>query len=204
MTTLGVILAGGRSSRMGGGDKPLLELGGKPIVAHAIDGLGSSVDAIAINANGDPARFEQFGVPVITDLVEGFEGPLAGIHAALRYAHHAGHETVATVAGDTPFFPPDIVARLRAAGNADTIRVAFSNDRLHPVFALWPASLEADLLTHLTSGGTRKVLSFIEVRPHAVAEFEPVNISGGDVDPFFNINTPEDLALARVLLDGAR
>jgi len=148
---------------------------------------------IAINANGAPARFAEFGLPVLPDSVEGLPGPLAGVLAAMQWAG-AGH--VATVPGDAPFLPRDLLAKLAAAREASgaVIAVATSGGRLHPVVALWPARLAADLRRALVEEGLRKVESWIDRYPNVRVEFphEPV-------DPFFNVNRPEDLAEAERL-----
>lgn len=193
-----LILAGGRSTRMGGGDKPLLDLDGKTVLGHVIERLVPQAERIAINANGDTTRFETFGLPVLSDLIAGFQGPLAGIHAGLAWARQNETSQILTVAGDTPFLPSDLCARL--SGDASEIAVAATAGRIHPVFALWPTWLEPELAALLRKDGSRKVLSFIKQHPHRIVEFEPIELPGGPVDPFFNINTPDDLARARRLL----
>lgn len=186
-----VVLAGGRSSRMGGRDKPLLPLQGRPLLAHLLDRLEPQVERIGINANGDPARFASFGLPVITDTVPGFAGPLAGVLAGMEWAASLpGVATLATVAGDTPFFPADLIARLARAPRRH-IALAASAGRTHPVFGLWPLPLRLDLARFLAEGG-RKVLDFVARHPSTVVDFP---LQEG-LDPFFNINTPEDLAAA--------
>ena len=151
----GVILAGGLARRMGGGDKALLELAGRPLLAHVIERLAPQVDELVLNANGDPARFAQFGLPVVPDTVEGFAGPLAGVLAGMRWAAARGHQDVASAAGDTPFFPTDLVARLQAARGDQPICMAATRDperglSEHPTFALWPVRLADDLEKSLT------------------------------------------------------
>lgn len=190
----GIILAGGLSSRMGGGDKPLLELAGRPILRRIIDRIRPQVGTLALNANGDLDRFAAFGLPVLPDTVPGFPGPLAGVLAGLEWIEaQPQYRALATVAGDTPFLPHDLVARLDAArgDGARTIAIAGSGDREHPVFALWPAGMAASLRSHLLGGG-RKVFDFIRSRP-----FVSVHFDGQGIDPFFNINTPGDLAEAQ-------
>jgi molybdenum cofactor guanylyltransferase len=133
----GVILAGGRATRMGGGDKGLLPLGGRPLLAHVVARLGPQVDRLALNANGDPARFAGFGLPVVADSVPGHAGPLAGV---LDWAAAKGAEAIATAAADTPFFPADLVAGLRAAAAAAAVPLAVAAtppDDWHPTFGLW-------------------------------------------------------------------
>ena len=149
---LGVILAGGQSSRMGGGDKCLLSLGGRPILAHVIDRLRPQVDGLALNANGDPERFAAFGLPVLPDSVGGFPGPLAGVLAGMDWAAGQGAEAIVTAAADTPFFPDDLVRALRTATVAGDTPLAMAmtpgeDGRLdrHPTFGYWPVDLRDDL-----------------------------------------------------------
>lgn len=198
---LGVILAGGRSSRMGGGDKCLLALGDRPILAHVIARLHPQVDGMALNANGDPARFDAFGLPVLPDSVAGFPGPLAGVLAGMDWAAAEGAEAIVTAAADTPFFPDDLVRALRTAAVAGDTRLAMAmtpgeGGRLdrHPTFGLWPVDLRDDLRQAL-EGGLRKVVAWTEPLGCARAVFHDRT-----PDPFFNVNTPEDLARAEALL----
>src|SRR5262249_6660785 len=156
----GVILAGGRSRRMGGGDKGLLELAGKPMLTHVICRLRTQVDAIVINANGDPARFADFGLPVVADTAEGFVGPLAGVLSGMRWATANAPDArwIVTAAGDAPLLPHDLVERFIAAveGRPNAIALAQSHGELHPVIGLWPIALAEDLEEQLKSG-VRKV-----------------------------------------------
>jgi molybdopterin-guanine dinucleotide biosynthesis protein A len=188
---------------MGGGDKSLRALGGRPMIAHAIDTLAAQVDALIINANGDPARFAAFGLPVVPDRDADFAGPLAGLLAGMMWtrAHCPTARHVMTAACDTPFFPADMAARLRAAaGAADAdIAIAASGGQGHFVFGLWPVALADDLEAYLAEG-RRKVQDWIARYAHVTVDFLPVEIGGASVDPFFNINTPEDLAQAEALL----
>lgn len=200
-STVGVILAGGRSSRMGGGDKPLLQLAGKPLLAHLIDRLSLRVDTLAINANGDPARFGQFGLPVLADSIGGYEGPLAGILSGLEWAAAQKAEHLLTAAGDTPFFPHDLAARLRGEIGTNAIAVASSNGRRHPVFALWRVDLRADLRAFITQQASRKVVGFIDRHQHVDVDFAPIKRAGETFDPFFNINTQAELAEAHRLVE---
>lgn len=205
-TVVGLLLAGGQSRRMGGGDKCLLELAGKPLLNHAIDRLRPQVSALVLSANGDPERFAGFDLPVIADPVEGFAGPLAGVLAGFDWAHaHAPQARwVATAATDTPFFPGDLVAKLLAATakSYPAIALARSGDRAHPVFGLWPTSLRENLREALQSG-TRKVLDWTDRHQTVTASFAPVEIAGRSLDPFFNANRPEDLAEAETLFQAA-
>jgi len=201
---IGVVLAGGRSSRMGGGDKCLQMLGDSPLLAHVIARLKPQVSDIVISANGDPARFAPFGLPVVADTLAEFAGPLAGVEAALAWvaANRPGVSWAVTVPGDTPFFPGDLVARLvDARGGAGTMVVARSETGVHPVAGLWPVGMASDLKVAL-AGGFRKVSLWAELQGAAEAFFAPVEMDGGQVDPFFNINRPEDLAAAEALLRG--
>ena len=196
MKISGVILAGGLSRRLGGGDKCLRLLGGRPILAHIIDRLGPQVDALALNANGDPARFRAFALPVVADSIAGFAGPLAGILAALDWAAElSGMTHVATAAADAPFLPTDLVAGLaRAVGDGGhDLACARSAGRAHPVFGLWPVALREEL-RGAVSGGMRKVDQWT-----ARYRLAPVDFPAGPPDPFFNVNQPEDLIEAERL-----
>lgn len=194
-TVFGVLLAGGQSRRMGGGDKSLLLLNDETILSSVISRTRPQVAELALNANGDPERFRAFGLPVLPDGIPGFAGPLAGILAGLDWAAAHGATHVASFATDAPFLPADLVARLAAAaerGGAE-IACAASLGRLHPVFALWPVGLRGDLGRALAEEGLRKVRSWTDRHSVAVAEF----VEEGGIDPFLNVNTPDDLALAR-------
>lgn len=192
---LGVILAGGQARRLGGGDKALQNVAGRPLLAHAIERLEPQVSRIALNANGDPARFAAFGLPVVADTVDGFAGPLAGVLAGLDWAaeNAPGCEWVVTVATDAPFFPDDLVARLMATTeNEETdLACAESGGRAHPVFGLWPVALREDLRNALVDEDIRKVDLWTVRHRLAVVSF-PAPV----VDPFFNINRPEDVVEA--------
>ena len=200
---IGIVLAGGKSSRMGGGDKALVPLGGRPLLAHVIERLRPQVTEIVLNANDDPGRFGAFGLPLAPDRLDGQLGPLAGIHAGLAWAEANRPESrlVITVAADTPFFPTDLVSRLCAATDkADpTLVVARSEGGVHPVFGLWPVSLAPHLEDSLNRGA-RKALDFVTAHQAKEVRFPPVDVGGRAVDPFFNINRPEDLAEAEALL----
>ena len=191
---LGVILAGGLARRMGGGDKPLRLVAGRPILAHVIARLVPQCAGLVINANGDPTRFAVFDLPVIADDVAGSAGPLAGVLAGLDHAAGAGAEAIVTAAGDTPFIPHDLVARLAAARGGAAIAYAASGGRTHPVVALWPVALRATLRAALVEEGLRKVGLFLD-RVGAVAVEWPID----PVDPFFNANSPDDLTAAEAM-----
>lgn len=201
----GVILAGGLSRRMGGGDKCLAPLGGRPILARVIERLAPQVDRLALNANGDPARFAAFGLPVLPDSVEGFAGPLAGVLAGMDWAAGEGAEAIVTAAADTPFFPETLVAQLvDAAARARTpLAVAMTEDAArgyspHPTFGLWSVALREDLRAALAEG-MRKVVDW--TLPRGCAE----TLFPGAHEPFFNVNTPADLVRAEAMLpDRAR
>ena len=197
---VGVLLAGGLARRMGGGDKCLQELGGETLLARTIGRARPQVDALILNANGDPARFAAYDVPVVADVVAGFAGPLAGILTAMEWAHeHApDHETVASFPTDAPFFPEDLVdTMLEARRQAGALLAcAASQGRSHPVFGIWPVGLRDDLRAALEEG-ERKIDRWTERYPIVTVEF-----AGVGVDPFFNANPPEDLAEADRLLRG--
>ncbi len=196
----GVVLAGGLSRRMGGGDKSLALLGGRPMIARALDCLARQVGSIVINANGDHQRFADLDYEVVADTVEGHAGPLAGILAGMRWSCKNSPRTrfIVSAAADTPFLPDDLVAKLSNKAGESTIVLAKSGGRIHPVAGLWPVALVDDLDTYLKRGGNRKVLAFIDNYTLATVSF-PMKLSDS-LDPFFNVNTPEDLAKAEELL----
>jgi molybdopterin-guanine dinucleotide biosynthesis protein A len=198
----GILLAGGRSSRMGGGDKCLRPLAGKPIIARIVERLKPQVSAMVINANGDPARLAGFGLSVVADSVAGFAGPLAGVQAGLVWvkANHPGLLYAVTVATDTPFFPADLVRRFLAeAEGVARLLVARSNAGVHPVIGLWPVELASALKASLEAG-ERKAGQWVAEHGATEVNFPEVEIGGRLIDPFFNINRPEDLAEADGLL----
>ena len=195
----GIILAGGKATRMGGGDKGLRVVAGKGLLDRVIERLGPQCEALAINANGDPARFAGFGLPVLPDSLPDHPGPLAGVLAGLDWAAGLGAEAIVTVAADTPFFPADLVARLRAAAGPSGLALAASRDDSgklwqHPTFGLWPVALRDDLRAAL-EGGLRKIVLWTDRHAAGIAEFP-----SDPFDPFFNINTPEDIAEAERLV----
>ena len=199
MRLVGLLLAGGQSRRMGGGDKALRELAGVPLLAHVIERLRPQVEALVLNANGDPARFAGFGLPVVADGVPGFAGPLAGVLAGLDWAaaHRPDCPHVLSVATDAPFLPRDLAARLVAAmseAGAD-LACAASGGRAHPVFGLWPVRLREDLRRAVAAQGVRKVDQWT-----ARHRLVTVDFADQPVDPFFNANRPEDLEAAARLL----
>ena len=199
---LGVILAGGRATRMGGGDKGMLPLGGQRIIDHVVDRLGPQVGGMALNANGDPARFAGLGLPVLADSLPDWPGPLAGVLAGMDWAAAEGADAVVSAAADTPFLPRDLVAGLRAAAGPSGLALAASRDDegklwRHPTFGLWPVALRDDLRAAL-EGGLRKVVIWTDAHGAGTAEFMA---EGGD--PFFNVNKPEDLAEAEAMVTRA-
>lgn len=194
---VGVILAGGDATRMGGGDKVLLPLGEGTILGQVQDRFAPQVAALALNANGDPDRFAAYGLPVLGDAPGARAGPLAGVLAGLDWAAAQGALQLVTVPGDTPFLPCDLVPRLLLAAETEgrQIAMAASGGRRHPVVALWHVDLRPALAQALADG-RRRVGVFADAFGAASAHFE--GIASGP-DPFFNINTPGDLAVARTL-----
>lgn len=199
--TVGILLAGGLARRMGGGDKSLKELGGRPLLDHVVERARPQVDRLLLNVNGDPARFESFGLPVVADVVDGFAGPLAGILTGLEWMneHAPKARWLASFATDAPFFPRDLVERLRrSAEDAEAdIACACSGGRTHPVFALWSASLAGDLRTALVDDDVRKIDRWTA---HYNVEEVAFDADEQGRDPFFNINRPEDLAEAETVI----
>lgn len=189
-----VLLAGGLARRMGGGDKPLRLLAGKPLLDHVIARIAPQAIALVLNANGDPARFAAWGLPVAADTVAGFAGPLAGVLAGMRWAqgHYPGVADILSVPTDTPFLPHDLAARLahgRAAAGC-ALACAMTAGRTHPVAALWPVAL-ADALEAALLAGERKIDTW--TAGHGIAE---VDFPCPGYDPFFNVNHPDELAEA--------
>lgn len=200
---VGLVLAGGRSSRMGGGDKCLRLLDGQSILSRVIERLRPQVSEIVINANGDPARFAAFGCPVVEDSLAGYAGPLAGIDAGFQWVAENRPEAryVATVAADTPFFPDDLVSRLYTASDDVTaLRIAQSDTGVHFVVGLWPVSLDGALRASLERGD-RRVGAWTKDHGAIEVHFPQARIGDRPIDPFFNINAPEDLANAETLLE---
>lgn len=199
----GIILAGGLSRRMGGGDKPLLSLNNARLIDHVAARFKPQVATLAINANGDPARFAGIDLPVLADTVPDYVGPLAGILTGLEWAAtQSGCEAMVSAAGDTPFFPGDLVERLAQAAGAQPgkIAVASSDGRWHPTFALWPLGLRESLRRFLVDEDNRRVSAFMERHGFVVVDFPMIEAEGQRIDPFFNVNTPDDLAVAKRLL----
>jgi len=198
----GILLAGGRSSRMGGGDKCLRSLGGRPILARIIERLQPQVADLVINANGELSRFAPFGLPIVSDSVVGFAGPLAGVHAGLQWvkANCPGIRYGVTVATDTPFFPTDLVQRfLDERKQPSTLLVARSDAGVHPVIGLWPVAMTSELEESLQRGD-RKVGSWMKDHGATEVLFHAIELGGRRIDPFFNINEPGELAEADILV----
>jgi molybdopterin-guanine dinucleotide biosynthesis protein A len=193
--TVGLILAGGLARRMGGGDKPRTCIGGATILSRVIERMAPQCTRLILNANGDPARFADTGLLVIADNVPGFAGPLAGILAGLDWAAAHAPDTayVASVPGDCPFLPHDLVGCLHQARQTQgkPLACAKSGNWRHPVVGLWPVVLRADLRRALTQEGLRKIEIWTARHGVALAEWP-----ADPVDPFFNVNTPEDAAAA--------
>lgn len=207
---LGIILAGGQATRMGGGDKGLLQLKGQTLLSRVIERIEPQVDGLALNANGESARFNQYRLPVVADSIAEFPGPLAGVLAGMDWAAEQGAETIVTVAADTPFFPCDLVPQLLLASDGQEHPLVLATTprgagevlksgggrqvNRHPTFGLWPVALRNDLRAAL-AGGLRKVVLWTDEHGGREALF-PVST----FDPFFNVNTPEDLTKAEELL----
>jgi molybdopterin-guanine dinucleotide biosynthesis protein A len=192
---LGLVLAGGLARRMGGGDKTRIHIGGKTILERVLARLKPQCTAVILNANGDPTRFADTGLPVVADTVPDFAGPLAGILAGLDWAavHAPAITDVVSVPGDCPFLPGDLVARLSAARREAGLPLACarSGEWRHPVVGLWPVALREDLRKALLEENLRKIESWTARHGIAVADWPAT-----PVDPFFNVNTPADAAEA--------
>jgi molybdopterin-guanine dinucleotide biosynthesis protein A len=195
----GVLLAGGKSQRMGGGDKSLRPLGGRPLLAHVIERVRPQLRDLVLNANGDPARFAAFGLPVVPDTIPDFAGPLAGVLAGMDWAAANAPDCpwIVTIPADSPFLPRDLVARLIAERDIEQadMACAMSAGQRYPVVALWPVRLRDELRRAIIQEDLHKVDAWSARYRLAVAEF-----AIDKVDPFFNANSPEDLAEAEQLL----
>ncbi|NQU57349.1 MAG: molybdenum cofactor guanylyltransferase MobA [Rhodospirillales bacterium] len=196
---VGVLLAGGMARRMGGGDKCLQQLAGRSLLAYSIEVATPQVGPLIINAAGDPARFKEFDLPVVADVIEGFAGPLAGVLSGMEWARDNAPDAdwVVSFPTDAPFFPADLVLRLlnEARGQGADMACARSNDRTHPVFALWPVRLAGDLRRAMEDEEMRKIDRW-------TARYNIIHVDWQATpnDPFFNINRPEDLEQAEALL----
>ncbi|GAA4225688.1 molybdopterin-guanine dinucleotide biosynthesis protein A [Sagittula marina] len=201
---VGVILAGGQATRMGGGDKGLLTLGGQSLLDRVMERISPQVSDLCLNANGDAGRFD-VGLPVVADSLAGFPGPLAGVLAGMDWAAAQGAETLVSVAADTPFLPCDLVPRLQLAAEGQALPLVLaatlgdtetrsSKGRVirHPTFGLWPVALRDDLRAALEEG-LKKVVLWTERHDGRECVFP-------DDAAFFNVNTPDDLAQAEAML----
>lgn len=198
---LGVILAGGRSQRFGGGDKTLAEIDGRPILSRVIARFRPQVGRLILSVNGDAQRFAGFDIETITDGESPESGPLSGILAAMDWAreHDPGTRLIATVSGDVPFLPPDLVQRLDAT-RKEGVAIAESAGRRHPTIAIWPTTVRQSIADALARGarGVDRLATDLD----AVAVSFPMGDSSGmEIDPFFNVNTRDDLETARFLAD---
>lgn len=190
MTIAGIILAGGQARRMGGGDKPLMTVAGHSLLDRIIARLAPQVGPLLLNVNGEPSRFAAYGLPLRADVIPGYGGPLVGILTGLDWAQGLGLEWLVSAAADTPLLPADLVTRLRDAVNdeAADMAMAMSGGRSHPVFALWPVRLAGELRRAIVEDDTRKVQAFTD-------RFKIARVDWPQTphDPFFNVNTHEDL-----------
>ena len=193
---VGVILAGGLSRRMGGQAKALMPLAGQPMIAHVIERIRTSVDACILNVNGDNSAYAQFGLPIVADAFGDYAGPLAGLLSGMIWAaeHSPEARHVVTAPCDTPFLPENYVGALveATAGDSGTIVIAASAGRSHFASGLWPVALADRLAAYLTAGG-RRTQTWIEQNPNRNVTFPLIDDGRSGFDPFFNVNTPEDL-----------
>jgi molybdopterin-guanine dinucleotide biosynthesis protein A len=201
---VGVLLAGGLARRMGGGDKCMRTLAGRPLLDRLIDAVRPQVGTLILNANGDPARFAAYGLPVVHDVIDGYAGPLAGVLTGLEWAaaNAPAAEWVASFATDAPFLPDDLVARLLAAvrDKGAEMACAASGGRTHPVFGLWPVALRGELRRAMIEDDMRKIDRWTAGYDIVAVPFE----AAGGRDPFFNVNNPENLEEAERFLAGAK
>lgn len=197
-TIAGLILAGGLSRRMGG-EKPLKPLAGQPMIKRVISRIAPQVERLAINANSDPAPYLEYGLPVLPDTIGDHLGPLAGVLTGMEWAAGLpGVTHLLSVATDTPFLPRDLVSRFSALSGPERIVLARSNGNRHPVVGLWPVALRSDLAEWLASSETMKVQVWAARHELVFCDFESEH--DGAPDPFFNANTPEELAEAEAFL----
>ena len=200
----GIILAGGLSRRMGGGDKGLLMLGKTTIIERVIDKISPQVGSLAININGDSSRFPDFKLPIIPDTIKGYLGPLSGILAGMEWAFKNGNRYIATVAADTPFLPDDFIKRLHATVKSKNLNIGIAASRIlnrddifiHPTFGIWEVALKDDLRDALAND-TRKIMFWAK---KFKLDYYYFDTSDKLSDPFFNINTPDDLEEAKYRL----
>ena len=200
----GIILAGGLSRRMGGGDKGLLMLGETSIIERVIDKILPQVGSLAININGDSSRFPDYKLPIIPDSIKGYLGPLSGILAGMEWAFKNGNRYIATVAADTPFLPDDFIKRLHAMVKSKNLNIGIAASRflrrddvfIHPTFGIWEVALKDDLRDALAND-TRKIMFWAK---KFKLDYYYFDTSDKLSDPFFNINTPDDLEEAKYRL----
>ena len=200
----GIILAGGLSRRMGGGDKGLLMLGKTTIIERVIDKILPQVGSLAININGDSSRFPDYKLPIIPDSIKGYLGPLSGILAGMEWAFKNGNRYIATVAADTPFLPDDLIKRLHAMVKSKNLNIGIAASRflrrddvfIHPTFGIWEVALKDDLRDALAND-TRKIMFWAK---KFKLDYYYFDTSDKLSDPFFNINTPDDLEEAKYRL----
>ena len=200
----GIILAGGLSRRMGGGDKGLLMLGETSIIERVIDKILPQVGSLAININGDSSRFPDYKLPIISDSIKGYLGPLSGILAGMEWAFKNGNRYIATVAADTPFLPDDLIKRLHAMVKSKNLNIGIAASRIlsgddvfiHPTFGIWEVALKDDLRDALAND-TRKIMFWAK---KFKLDYYYFDTSDKLSDPFFNINTPDDLEEAKYRL----
>ena len=200
----GIILAGGLSRRMGGGDKGLLMLGKTTIIERVIDKILPQVGSLAININGDSSRFPDYKLPIIPDSIKGYLGPLSGILAGMEWAFKNGNRYIATVAADTPFLPDDLIKRLHAMVKSKNLNIGIAASRIlsgddvfiHPTFGIWEVALKDDLRDALAND-TRKIMFWAK---KFKLDYYYFDTSDKLSDPFFNINTPDDLEEAKYIL----
>ena len=200
----GIILAGGLSRRMGGGDKGLLMLGKTTIIERVIDKISPQVGSLAININGDSSRFPDYKLPIIPDSIKGYLGPLSGILAGMEWAFKNGNRYIATVAADTPFLPDDFIKRLHAMVKSKNLNIGIAASRIlsgddvfiHPTFGIWEVALKDDLRDALAND-TRKIMFWAK---KFKLDYYYFDTSDKLSDPFFNINTPDDLEEAKYRL----
>lgn len=196
LSIAGIVLAGGLSRRMGGINKATIELNGKTMLFHTVDRLAQQTPAIAINSNA--LDIETHGRPLLPDSLQGFRGPLAGILTGLEWATAQGHSHIISAATDTPFFPLDLLEKFLSANESKTDRIilATSGGNRHPVFGLWPTAIADDLRDWFATTETNKVLAFVHRHDWTMADFGMITKADQQLDPFFNINTMDDLAIA--------
>ena len=200
----GIILAGGLSRRMGGGDKGLLMLGETSIIERVIDKILPQVGSLAININGDSSRFPDYKLPIIPDSIKGYLGPLSGILAGMEWAFKNGNRYIATVAADTPFLPDDLIKRLHTMVKSKNLNIGIAASRIlsgddvfiHPTFGIWEVALKDDLRDALAND-TRKIMFWAK---KFKLDYYYFDTSDKLSDPFFNINTPDDLEEAKYRL----